>query len=699
MRCNAHLLCSAGLCSPPVRIKDYKLAGLYYSLFDLTLNGGLGDVVTTEKNILLGKNGEVVDQKLTAVPGCSGVWLVTRLRNQNAYRSYEIGYGGLNTTPVVSVAGNFPLQYYGATNAAGGVMKAAVAGERLAVACATGSIHSKPTQKGGLELYDFESCSGTLSNAQVLDTVAYFGVCFSPDDSKLYATAFWERAVYQFDLSLGSLAAIKASKTKIFSNPNYGNQALGAPLLGDLKRGLDDKIYVSKNTCENGLGTEAMHEIAQPNLAGMACGPVLSSVSFPSASCAGLFLPADIVRAPKQDTVTTTTMLDACFEDSLKITAPPGSCYRWDDGTTGQSRTVYADGRYQVSYSDGNCKLHIDTYQVIFRALPVPGKQAYACPGTNTGKLLLTVTDDTEYIYEWYDGNMRLIKTHASNAGDTLDNMDTGTYHVTVRTAGGCIANLSLHVNPLPRPVAGFDVQEIVCYGEHQIITNTSDAPLSKWYFEYDSAIVRSPGHTFWGNGKETILQVVLNPEGCADSLSKTVLVERFKVRLTADEPVVTKGQQVWLRSDANSFYSVESWLPAERFRDQHAKENSMVVDTLTKVMLLAVSEHGCRDSATVSIEVRPFVYLPNAFSPNGDGRNDYFRPVSSGAPIFITYFYIYNRWGQLVYSGQGPAVRNGWDGTFSGRPCDIGTYYYTIQIEAPQGEIIKQNGDVTLVR
>src|SRR5690606_34773751 len=69
---------------------------------------------------------------------------------------------------------------------------------------------------------------------------------------------------------------------------------------------------------------------------------------------------------------------------------------------------------------------------------------------------------------------------------------------------------------------------------------------------------------------------------------------------------------------------------------------------------------------------------IPNAFSPNGDGVNDVFKPGLPGAcPVSDYKMQIYNRWGQMVYVGHLP--EDGWDGTVSGKPADAGVYYYQL--------------------
>src|SRR5690606_37353360 len=101
------------------------------------------------------------------------------------------------------------------------------------------------------------------------------------------------------------------------------------------------------------------------------------------------------------------------------------------------------------------------------------------------------------------------------------------------------------------------------------------------------------------------------------------------------------------------------------------------------------------KDSLEVTTKPCCEMAFPNAFSPNSDGRNDLFRPVTIGRREVKT-FQVFNRYGQLVYeSKQG---HRGWDGTMNGRNADIGTYFYMIQFVCGN-ENLTQSGEVILVR
>lgn len=119
---------------------------------------------------------------------------------------------------------------------------------------------------------------------------------------------------------------------------------------------------------------------------------------------------------------------------------------------------------------------------------------------------------------------------------------------------------------------------------------------------------------------------------------------------------------------------------------------------------LKATSVYGCSDSDKVRIELfcdNSQLYLPNTFTPNGDGENDYFYPQGQGV-YKVNSFIVYNRWGQKMYerSDMEPNVKElGWNGRFNNEELGPDTYVYTIEIQCQTGAKLFQKGDVTLIK
>ncbi|MBL7682902.1 MAG: gliding motility-associated C-terminal domain-containing protein, partial [Flavipsychrobacter sp.] len=116
-----------------------------------------------------------------------------------------------------------------------------------------------------------------------------------------------------------------------------------------------------------------------------------------------------------------------------------------------------------------------------------------------------------------------------------------------------------------------------------------------------------------------------------------------------------------------------------------------------TMYVVGGIGTNGCRsyDTVRVGIDYRDNLFIPTAFSPNGDGKNDVFRVSNMTFQRFVE-FRVFNRWGQEIYNS---ISNKGWDGTWKGVAQETGNYQYLIRVAYPDGYIETYKGDVTLVR
>lgn len=668
-----------------------SIGQLYYSMVDMSLNSGYGGIVISKKGIALATG---LAQKLTVVKGCNNIWVMVRSKSSNQYQAFEVNDTGIVTTPVISNVGQLPLSWY-----LSGVIKFSPDGSKMAAACN----YVYPDIAGGLELYDFNPTTGILSNTAILDSSGtkgyYYGACFSPDGSKLYASVssfaysntFYYGKVRQFNLSLTSLPAIIASNTIVYTDNVYQMDNIG-----DLKRGKDDKIYF-------GSGKTAlpyMHCINAPNNAGIACSVVPMTIALPIGVNSERGLPNDIVLLPAPDTVGTKHSIPVCFRDSILLSADTGKRYSWSNGNTGRRITVARNGNYIVRYINAACQYAIDTYSVRFYKLPAIGTNGYTCSGKRQGIVWdkPSAGDTSLFLYTWKDAGNNVLQQHWSNTGDTLRGLDTGRYAVQITTQSGCDTTVYATILPLPMPQLNITADSIGCVGAPLHFIGTTDAPIWSWQFgDGNTSTVITPDYYYRHSGTYTVNFIATNIEGCSDTASKTISVKELDITLTADKDLVNMGELVHLQTSANEPYTVLAWEPANLLPDQTALAQTLPIDTTQTFVVTGRSLYGCIGKASIQVSVTPKVFMPNAFSPNNDGINDRFRPVATGY-IFVRYFEIYNRYGQLVYSAHGHDIA-GWDGTFNGQLMDIGTYYYHINIETKENKTISLKGDVILIR
>lgn len=149
----------------------------------------------------------------------------------------------------------------------------------------------------------------------------------------------------------------------------------------------------------------------------------------------------------------------------------------------------------------------------------------------------------------------------------------------------------------------------------------------------------------------------------------------------------------------ANSLAGISfAWQPADGTFDSTSTNFVISPAQTTTYTVTTTDANGCKNTRDVTIYLRPIcdhLYMPTAFSPNGDGRNDRFSPVDFGQND-LEELRIYNRWGELIFKTND--FERGWDGTFQGVPQEVGTYAYIVQGTCERTPI-RYAGNVTLLR
>ncbi len=209
--------------------------GFRYSTVDMSLAGGMGDVV--EKNVPL---LDSTTEQLTATRHCNGrdYWVVVHRYRSSDFHAYLVTAEGVAAAPVISSVGTPDLNevLYGGFGQ--GMMKISPNGEMLA---------SAMTYRFHAALFDFDNGSGIVSNERILasdSTFRYYSPAFSPDNSKLYISTLSDpedhpSALFQYDLEAGSPDAIRASRKRLPATPDWEWEWAG----GQLQLGPDGRIY------------------------------------------------------------------------------------------------------------------------------------------------------------------------------------------------------------------------------------------------------------------------------------------------------------------------------------------------------------------------------------------------------------------------------------------------------------------------
>jgi gliding motility-associated-like protein len=178
---------------------------------------------------------------------------------------------------------------------------------------------------------------------------------------------------------------------------------------------------------------------------------------------------------------------------------------------------------------------------------------------------------------------------------------------------------------------------------------------------------------------------------GCISTTDSTSLTINQAIAHAGNDTIAAIGIPFTLQGGGNGSFQ---WLPMGVVsNDTMAHANFIPLDD-QQLILLVTTPEGCFASDTVFIRAikGPEIYVPDAFTPNGDGLNDVFRPIAVGFKS-LRRFSIYNRWGQLVFETRNSSF--GWNGGGSA----TGTYVWVVEAITEKNQNIIRKGTVTLIR
>ena len=338
------------------------------------------------------------------------------------------------------------------------------------------------------------------------------------------------------------------------------------------------------------------------------------------------------------------------------------------------------------------------------------------CGGTDGSITLNGLIPGESYFVNYdYNGTPAAILTIAANSGSyVLINrpstglLDSGSYtniYVT-DTATGCISNtvgpVTLTDPPNPPPPVITASQPLCVF--QTLFLAASDAlegGIYSWTGPngFTSGIQKPVivAATYADTGTYTVTYTLYNCLSLPGTADITLNAPPPLTNVTLSQ-TIPYGTSVQLNADNALYYR---WVPDDGTLSNPNINNPVAAPVIsTTYTVYGMSIYGCVDSAFVTITVDSSMNsgIPSAFTPNGDGLNDVFRPVGLKFQRLVE-FRVYNRWGQQVFYSN--SIDHGWDGNFNGVPQDAGDYFYQVIIAKPggTGENIAYKGDVTLIR
>jgi gliding motility-associated-like protein len=345
-----------------------------------------------------------------------------------------------------------------------------------------------------------------------------------------------------------------------------------------------------------------------------------------------------------------------------------------------------------------------DTIQLSFKSSPDANfniSDVCATQNTTFNDLSTTTSGSITGLY-WDFGDSG---TSNVNTGTHIYT-NPGTYTVTHVAYGsnGCNDTIAKPVEVYFLPQAQF-YQNTSCVGNAtQFVdsTKTLSGGITNWQWnfgDFQTSTIQNPQHAFSSANNYTVSLVATSSFGCKDTITKVITVISGPNADFSINPNPVEALETTYFTDLSSGpASIVNWYWA--FGDSTAANTQNPTHAYNAIgdisVLLVVKDiNGCLDSARKDISIILLPDVPTAFSPNGDGQNDFF--LVRGGPFKTINVRVYNNWGQLIFETNDQL--DGWDGKFKGIDQPLGVYVWVVEVEMLNGKSIKKTGDVTLLR
>ena len=326
------------------------------------------------------------------------------------------------------------------------------------------------------------------------------------------------------------------------------------------------------------------------------------------------------------------------------------------------------------------------------------------CYGDSTGAASVSASGGSpNYQILWSTGQ----------ATPSINALGPGNYGVTVTDSKGCSVDTSFALNMPEELLIAGSTTGTLCTGDNTgtLTIQASGGTVTSGLLQYSiDSVVWQEGNNFSGLSAGIYSIYVMDENGCVSAAQ--VFVEDaapfFITEMTADTTLeYLDSVEVSAMVNDSGSVAVVSWEQLEGAMVGMVDSGYSFVTAPTEKVsyqFTAIDSNGCRVDSIVIIDVtKPRrANAPNAFTPNGDGVNDYFF-IQGGTKVEkVTLFRIYDRWGELVFEGSDLEINipeQGWNGIFRGMPSSSGAYAWYADVLFKDGETIQIKGDVILLR
>jgi gliding motility-associated-like protein len=365
------------------------------------------------------------------------------------------------------------------------------------------------------------------------------------------------------------------------------------------------------------------------------------------------------------------------------------------DGVSYQDGNVFANvpiGNFTAHVKDAKSCIGELSGEIVQRCLRATLTATAAGCGKSNGSLHVATSGGTgPYSYSKDGTNFQPSADFAS--------LPIGNYTISVKDASGLSANAtdSVPLNFDLTADAGPSID--ICEGKSGVLKASSNGTTFAWQ---PAASLNDPSllQPTASPDKTTTYSLTARDGSCQQTVSVNVVVHPRPGLSAGQDTSILAGQSFALHpvDIDNSGFTSWQWSPPDGLDNSSAQDPVASPQQSTTYTLTAGTDGGCSAVATVTIKVfnAASIFVPTAFTPNGDGHNDVLKAIPIGMKAF-DYFAVWNRWGQRVFYTTDAGT--GWDGTIGGRPGEPGTFVWKVSGVDFKGDKVLREGTVILIR
>jgi gliding motility-associated-like protein len=353
--------------------------------------------------------------------------------------------------------------------------------------------------------------------------------------------------------------------------------------------------------------------------------------------------------------------------------------------------TITGQTTFYIMVSNNWCSA-IDSIKVDFAVIAgTPFIQDPACHNDTNGiAAVLVTTGNPPFTYLWNTGATT----------DTITGLGGGTYTVTITDALTCV---SLQTITLQNPTA------------LQYTTTATNIPCTEaciGTIAVNTSGGTQPYNYLWSNGQTgnpatglcegSYSVTITDNHNCKGLDSANIIVDYvfLNIHVWSDDDTIYEGQTTGLHATSIPGCTY-TWTPAAYIANNGAANTMANPPATTTFSLVVKDAYGCEYDDSITIYVidiiceEPFIYVPNAFTPNDDETNDiFYLRTNQGTQIYLA---VFDRWGEKLFETFDKT--KGWDGTYRGRKCDPGVFVYYCEVICYNNKLFVKKGNVTLIR